>query len=146
MKLTQSAMTALIEEHMAQEAAGNAEGAVAVYTDDVEHDVVGSPMGTLVGPAAARTFYEHLIADLRIERMEQVREWFGENFVVMEHRIHGNVIGSFMGIEGRGKSVNFRMLHVWDFRDGKISRENVWLDTGDIAAQLTASESVTTRA
>lgn len=134
--MTPDAMTALIDEHLTQEAAGNAEGAVAVYTDDVEHDVVGSPMGTLIGPAAARTFYEHLIADLKIERMVQVREWFGENFSVMEHRVDGNVIGSFMGIEGRGKSVHFRMLHVWDFRDGKISRENVWLDTGDIAAQL----------
>ncbi|HTF51340.1 MAG TPA: ester cyclase [Pseudonocardia sp.] len=45
--------------------------------------------------------------------------------------------GSFMGIAGHGRSVRFRMLHVWDFRDGKISRENVWLDGGAIAAQLT---------
>jgi predicted ester cyclase len=42
-----------------------------------------------------------------------------------------------MGIAGHGRSVRFRMLHVWDFRDGKISRENVWLDGGAIAAQLT---------
>ena len=31
-----------------------------------------------------------------------------------------------------------RMLHVFEFRDGLISRENVWLDGGTIMAQLTA--------
>jgi hypothetical protein len=30
------------------------------------------------------------------------------------------------------------MLHVWEFRDGRISRENVWLNGGAIVAQLTA--------
>ncbi len=30
------------------------------------------------------------------------------------------------------------MLHVFEFRDGKISRENVWLDGGAVVAQLTA--------
>jgi len=39
-------------------------------------------------------------------------------------------------MEGRGRSVHFRMLHVFDFRDGRISRENVWLDGGSIAHQL----------
>jgi hypothetical protein len=29
------------------------------------------------------------------------------------------------------------MLHVWEFKDGQISRENVWLDGGAIVAQLT---------
>lgn len=28
------------------------------------------------------------------------------------------------------------MLHVWDFKDDAISREQVWLDGGAIAAQL----------
>jgi len=27
---------------------------------------------------------------------------------------------------------------VWDFKDGAMSRENIWLDGGAIAAQLTA--------
>ena len=32
------------------------------------------------------------------------------------------------------------MLHVWDFKDDAISREQVWLDGGSIAAQLTAAQ------
>jgi hypothetical protein len=31
------------------------------------------------------------------------------------------------------------MVHIWEFRDGLISRENAWLDGGSIIAQLTAS-------
>ena len=133
---TKTAMTALIEEHLACEAAGDAAGAVAVYTDDVEHDVVGSPMGALTGPAAARAFYEHLTSDLKIGKMDRVREWSGQDFTVVEHVVDAAVTGSFMGIAGHGRPVHFRMLHVFDFRDGKISRENVWLDGGAIAAQL----------
>lgn len=131
-------MTALIEQHLEREAAGDAPGAVAVYTADVEHDVVGSPMGVLTGPAAAQEFYEHLISDLKIDRMDKVREWLGENFTVVEHLVDAAVPGAFLGIEGRGRSVHFRMLHVFDFRDGKISRENVWLDGGSIAHQLSS--------
>jgi len=28
------------------------------------------------------------------------------------------------------------MLHVFEFRDGLISRENVWMDTATVLAQL----------
>ena len=38
-------MDRLIEEHIAAERAGDTAGAVAVYTDDVVHDVVGAPHG-----------------------------------------------------------------------------------------------------
>jgi hypothetical protein len=31
-----------------------------------------------------------------------------------------------------------RVLHIFEFRDGRISRENVWLDAGAAIAQLTA--------
>jgi hypothetical protein len=30
------------------------------------------------------------------------------------------------------------MLHIFEFRDGKISRENVWMDTATLMAQLIA--------
>lgn len=45
-----------------------------------------------------------------------------------------------MGIRGNGRRVTFRMLHVWDFKDNAISREQVWLDGSAIAAQLTAPQ------
>jgi predicted ester cyclase len=50
------------------------------------------------------------------------------------------VPGAFLGVPRRGRRITFRMLHVWELRDGRISRENVWLDSGAIMAQLTSEE------
>ena len=131
-------MNRLIDIHVSAEAAGDTAVAVSVYTDDVEHDVVGSPLGRLVGPDAAQQFYEHLMRQIRTESMPLTRDYYGDDFCVQEHQWIGTVPGSFMGVPGRGRRISFRMLHVWEFRDGRISRENVWLDGGAIVAQLTA--------
>jgi len=129
-------MDRLIDSHIRAEMAGDSAGAVALYTDDVEHDVVGSPAGTLHGSDAAKGFYDQLIADFDNEKMEPTRRYYGDDFCVIEHRTTGSVRGSFFGVPGHGKRVSFRMLHVWEFRDGRISRENVWLDGGSVVAQL----------
>lgn len=50
----------MIEQHPAAEKAGNPDGSVAMYTDHVIHDVVGSPLGVLQGPQAASDFYRWL--------------------------------------------------------------------------------------
>ena len=131
-------MKELTDQHIAAEIAGDTAGAVSVYTDDVEHDVVGSPTGPIRGRAAAQGFYDQLIADLDTERMALTREQYGEDFCVVEHECTGVAKGEFMGIPGNGRRVTFRILHVWDFKDGAISREQVWVDGGSIAAQLTA--------
>ncbi|MFN3744571.1 MAG: ester cyclase [Hyphomicrobiaceae bacterium] len=60
------------------------------------------------------------------------------DFCVQEHQWSGTVPGSLLGVPGRGKHISFRLLHIWAFRDGKISRDNVWLDSVSIVAQLTA--------
>lgn len=133
-------MKDLIEQHIAAEMAGDTAGAVSVYTDDVEHDVIGSPTGPVRGPAAAQGFYEQLSADLTTERMTPTRKQYGEDFCVVEHQATGVVKGVFMGIPGNGRRVTFRMLHVWDFKDDAISREQVWLDGAAIAGQLTAPQ------
>ena len=133
-------MKELTDQHIAAEIAGDTAGAVSVYTDDVEHDVVGSPTGPIHGRTAAQAFYDQLIADLDTERMALTREQYGEDFCVVEHECTGVAKGEFMGIPGNGRRVRFRILHVWDFKDGAISREQVWVDGGSIAAQLTAPE------
>ena len=48
----------------------------------------------------------------------------------------GTVIGSLPGLPGNGRRINFRILHVFEFRIGLISRENVRLDSAAIVNQL----------
>jgi steroid delta-isomerase-like uncharacterized protein len=132
-------MDRLIDQHLKAEAVGDATGAVAVYTDDVVHDVVGWPSGPMHGRDGAKTFYDQLIQDVSTETMEPVRRYYGPDFAVIEHIWRGTVPGSFLGVPGNGKRIAFRLLHVWEFRDGCISRENVWLDGGAVVAQLTGA-------
>lgn len=131
-------MKRLIEIHLDAEKAGDTAAAVSVYVDDVEHDVVGAPTGPLHGRDAARAFYDHLVRDVRTEEMRPTHEYYGDDFCVVEHQWTGTVPGTLLGVPGNGRRISFRMLHVWEFRDGKMSRENVWLDGGGIFAQLTA--------
>lgn len=137
-------MDRLIDEHLRAEKASDPAGCVAMYTDDVIHDVVGSPTGALQGPDAARRFYEFLTANLHTERMQPSHAWYGDDFCVIEHQWTGTVPGEFAGIPGHGRRISFRLLHVWEFKGDRMSRENVWLDSGAIISQLTASEPAAT--
>ncbi len=137
-RTTPAQMKEVIERHLAAEAAGDVAAAVAVYTPDVVHDVVGAPTGPLHGPEQASAFYDMLTTNLDTIDVQVNHEYFGDDVCVVEHQWTGTVPGQFLGIPGLGKQVSFRMLHVFEFRAGLISRENVWLDGGAIAAQLTA--------
>jgi steroid delta-isomerase-like uncharacterized protein len=135
-------MDRLVNIHIEAEMAANTAGAVSVYTEDVEHDVVGIPDGPAHGKAAAKGFYDQLVRDIRTETMEPTRRYYGDDFCVIEHQCTATVFGTFLGLPGNGRRVSFRLLHIWEFRDGRISRENIWLDGGSIAQQLTAPESM----
>lgn len=56
--------------------AGDVDGAVTVYTEDIEHDDVGMPGGPVTGKAAARKFYQHLTANFRTEDGETSHRYF----------------------------------------------------------------------
>jgi len=136
--MEQAEMIALVERHLKAEGAGDVDGAVAVYTDDVVHDAVGFPGAPCTGVEGARAFYEHLTATFRTEGEVPLNRWFAGDTMFLEQSMTGRAIGEFMGLPGRGRRITFRVFHVFEFRDGAISREQVWLDTGAIVAQLMA--------
>ena len=131
-----AAMQTLVEKHLRAEGRGDVEGAVAVYTDDIEHDVVGFPGSPRHGKAGAREFYEYLSANFRAEREEGLHRFLTEDAMILEQVMTGTVIGSMLGLPGNGRRISFRMLHVFKFRDDLISRENIWLDSAAIMHQL----------
>ncbi|HEY1842727.1 MAG TPA: ester cyclase [Mycobacterium sp.] len=131
-----SQMQALVDSHMTAENHGDIDGAVTVYTNDVEHDVVGFPNSPSRGKDAARDFYAYLTANFRSESWDVVRQFLADDAMVLEQLMTGTVIGSLLGLPGNGRRISFRMLHVFEFRDGLISRENIWLDAAAVADQL----------
>ena len=136
--MEQHEMIDLVERHLKAEGAGDVEGAVAVYTEDVVHDAVGFPGAPRTGKQAAREFYGFLTANFRTETETPLHRWFAGNTMLLEQTMTGAVTGQMLGIPGNGRRITFRIFHVFEFADGLISREQVWIDSGTIAAQLTA--------
>jgi len=137
MALTREQMDAKLDEHFGFEAADDIEGVLATLTDDVEHDIVGWPGGPARGRGAVRPFYETLFADLADGKVESRRRLYGEDFMVDDSVWRGTAPGRPFGIEGRGRPLEFRLLHVLEFdAGGDIARENVWIDLAAIQRQL----------
>ena len=118
--MDQHDMIALVERHLKAEGAGDIDGAVAVYTDDIEHDAVGFPGSPRTGKDAAREFYGFLTANFRTEDEQPLHRYFSDDSMILEQSMTGTVIGEMLGIPGNNRRVTFRILHVFDFRDGLI--------------------------
>jgi len=137
MALTPSDMDRRIDEHFGFEAKDDVEGVLATLSPDVEHDIVGWPTGPAHGRNAARPFYETLFSDLSDGKVECRKRLYGEDFLVDESVWSGRAPGRPFGIEGRGRPLEFRLLHVIEFAEsGDIKRENVWVDLASIIQQL----------
>lgn len=129
-------MQALVSRHLRAEGEGDVDGAVAVYTDDIDHDVVGFPNSPTRGKAGARDFYRYLTANFRTEDEQVLHRYLADDAMILEQMMTGTVVGSMLGLPGNGRRISFRILHIFEFRNGLVSRENVWLDTAAIADQL----------
>lgn len=137
MPLTPAEMDRKLDEHFAFEARDDVAGVLSTLTPDVVHDIVGWPTGPAHGREAARPFYETLFADLADGEVKSLRRYHGANFLVDESLWRGTAPGRPFGIEGRGRPLEFRLLHIIEFSEGgDISRENVWVDLAAVIAQL----------
>jgi ketosteroid isomerase-like protein len=134
--LTREAIDEILEDHFRREAEGDVEGTLATFTPDVVHDVVGDPTGELHGTEAVGRRYGHLFSNVKGERADVKHRLYGGDFVVDDKIWTARVDGDFLGFAGKGRTISMRVLHVFEFRDGLISRENVWLDAGAAIAQL----------
>ena len=137
MSLTPAQMDRRIDEHFGHEATDNVEGVLSTLTPDVVHDIVGWPTGPTTGREQARPFYDALFSDLADGRVRCVKRLYGETFLVDESVWEGKAAGRPFGLEGRGRPLKFRLLHVIEFTGaGDIRREQVWVDMAAILQQL----------
>jgi len=140
MVMTPAEMDRRLEQHFDFEARDDVAGVLATLAPDVEHDVVGWPSGPLRGRDAVRPSYETLFADLADGRVECRRRLHGPDFLVDESLWRGTAPGRPFGLEGHGRPLEFRLLHVVEFdAAGAIARENVWVDLAAIQRQLGAA-------
>lgn len=137
MALTRERMDWKMDEHFGFEMRDDVAGVLTTLAPDVEHDIVGAPSGPTHGRDGARPFYEGLFADLSDGKVQCLKRLYGEDFLVDESLWSGTAPGRPFGLEGRGRPLQFRLLHVIEFAEsGDIRRENVWLDMAAILQQL----------
>lgn len=142
MGLTRAEMDRKLDEHFGYEMNDDVAGVLATLVDDVEHDIVGWPLGPSHGKAGAKAFYDALFADISDGQVRSTRRLYGENFMVDDSVWSGRAPGRPFGIEGHGRPLAFRLLHVIEFADnGDIARENVWIDLAAIQQQLAPLQS-----
>jgi len=137
MTLTREQMDRAIDEHFGYEAADDIEGVLATLAPDVTHDIVGWPSGPTYGRENARPFYKAAFADFAESKVTCTKRLYGDNFLVDESVWEGKAKGRPFGLDGKGRPVRFRLVHVLEFaEDGKIKRENVWVDLAALIQQL----------
>jgi ketosteroid isomerase-like protein len=135
-------MDRIITEHFAFEAADDIDGVMETLTEDAEHEVIPSPLGPLTDRKMMREYYELLFGSVKGDDVTPVRRLYGEDFIVDETIWHGHIDdGTVFLCDGKSGPVSFRLLHVFNLRDGKITREQVWCDLASIQAQLGCSVS-----
>jgi ketosteroid isomerase-like protein len=134
--ISRQQMDALADAHFRAEQDGDVAAIVAGFADDAEHDVAGRPGGPLHGGEQIAAFYRGLLADLKINQFEPVNRWYGDDHLVDESILHATAIGRPFGLDGRGRHVRTRILHLFEFGAERITRESAWLDVAGMAEQL----------
>lgn len=137
MRMTPAEMDALVADHFRFEATDDVDGVMSTLHDAAVHEVIPSPVGALDDPVRQRAYYELLFDSIKGESAEPLRRYYGDDFLVDETLWHGRIEdGSPFLCPGSSGEVSFRLLHVFEFRDGKIGREQVWCDLAAIQRQL----------
>jgi ketosteroid isomerase-like protein len=122
-----AANLAAVDAHFHTEATGEIDKALELYTDDI---VWESPARQLVfrGKAATGAMYRRMFESFQVEEFRQLQRFATEERVVDDSVatvvIAGDgVINSPAPV---GARVEIRLLHVFEMRGGKISRELVF--------------------
>jgi steroid delta-isomerase-like uncharacterized protein len=126
----------IIDLHFAAENAADIPSVLATYTDDVVWEDTTLPFGPLHGKRGAALAYNNMLSNLADVHLQSVWRVRADAHVIDESIVTGTVVGTFAGVPGHGVSVRFRLLHIFELRDGLISRETAWYDTGSIARQV----------
>ncbi len=116
-----------VEAHFHSEATNEVDKALELFTDDI---VWESPARNLVlrGKEATGENYRKMFATFKVEGFRTLQRFATEDRVVDDSIINVVLIGD--GVVNApvpvGSEVEIRLLHVFEMREGKISRELVF--------------------
>ena len=120
---------AAVEAHFHSEAANEVDEALKLYTDDI---VWESPVRELVfrGKEAVGDNYRKMFASFHVEEFRSLQRFATEDRVVDDSVLTVVLTGKTMPDPPVpvGSKAEVRLLHIFEMREGKISRELVFED------------------
>lgn len=137
MNMKREDMDRTVNEHFGFEAADNLDGVMASLAGQVEHEIVPSPVGVQHDKTNVHAYYKMLFESVKGESVTPLKRYYGDDFVVDETMWHGEILdGSVFLCDGKRGKVSFRLLHIFEFQNGKIAREQAWCDLAALQRQL----------
>lgn len=139
MKMTREDMDRAVNEHFGFEAADDLDGVMASLASSIEHEILPSPVGVQHDKSKVHAYYKMLFESVKGEGVTPLKRYYGDDFVVDETMWHGDILdGSVFLCDGKSGKVSFRLLHIFEFQNGKIAREQAWCDLAALQRQLQA--------
>ncbi len=134
--ITPAAMDAIVQEHFEAEKRADIPAILATFSSEVEFDVVGNPVGSTRDRDAIAGFYTAMFKELTNMDLRPLRRYYGADHLVDESLVTCTAFGNPFGMAGKGRTIHFRLLHVFEFADNRISRESGWFDLPAVIQQL----------
>jgi ketosteroid isomerase-like protein len=131
---------AAVEAHFHSEAVNEVERALELFTDDIVWESPARGLH-LRGKEETGENYRRMFASFAVEGFQTLQRFATEDRVVDDSVITATIVGD--GVVNApvpvGSKVEIRLLHIFEMRGGKISRELVfehWRPVEDTAGQL----------
>ena len=144
MSLSPAEMKKLQDEHVAAETRKDLAGAVAGYLDDCYYQNV--PLGFRIhGRERVAAYYERTWEALPDGEVTIEGEAFGDNVAVHWGTFRSTFRGRLLGSEPTVRRLEFPVIAVLSFRDGKIRAEHLVFDLATLCDQVGVSVAVARR-
>ena len=120
---------ACVESHFHSEARDEIEAALELYTDDIVWEAP-APNGlnrSFAGKKAVAESYRELFASMRDVRFQPLQRFATEDRVVDDSVVTFEVAkDGYWPHFSAGQKITMRLVHIFEMRDGKISKEIVF--------------------
>ena len=128
---------AAVENHFHSEALNEVDAALAMFTDDIvwEAPALNGLDRVFRGKKDVEKNYRELFASMRNVQFEFLQRFATEDRVVDDSMVTFEVAQDGYWHFPLGSKIEMRLVHIFEMRDGKISRELVY-DMGRVAGTL----------
>ena len=120
---------ACVEGHFHSEAVNDVEAALELYTDDIvfEAAALNGLNRSFSGKQAVAKFYRDLWATMKDVKFQALQRFATEDRVVDDSLVTFEVVrdGCWPHFS-TGQKIEMRLVHIFEMRDGKISKEIVF--------------------